>query len=159
VQKDARVVELIVGSTAVSSLPPPARTQPAVERPSAGNSGPVSQAAQVPKLATPVQSNPLPPPSTSFIGAQVIQQVNPSIPTDLRSMITADLQIDVAVTIDARGRVTDARVTSAKGAIARLITDEVLRAARMFRFRPAQDNNRSVESQVVLTFRFGRTNQ
>jgi len=30
----------------------------------------------------------------------------------------------------------------------------VLQAARLFLFRPAQDNNRNVESKMVLTFRF-----
>ena len=91
---------------------------------------------------------------TSVVGPHLIRPVNPAIPLELRSKITPDVQIDVAVTIDANGKVTDATLASTKGAAARFISGEVLRSARLFFFRPAQDNNRNVESKMVLTFRF-----
>lgn len=90
----------------------------------------------------------------SFVPPHLIRQVDPAIPLDMRSMITPDLQIDIAVTIDPNGKVTDAKVASANGGAARFISAEVLQAARRFLFRPAQENNRNVESKMVLTFRF-----
>jgi TonB family protein len=72
-------------------------------------------------------------------------------------MITTDVQIDVAVSVDANGKVTGAQVASTKGAAARLLTIEALKAAQLFRFQPAQENNRNVASSMVLTFRFART--
>jgi TonB family protein len=92
---------------------------------------------------------------TSFVGPHVIRQVNPSIPMELRARITPDTQIEVALTIDTSGNVTNAKIASMKGAATGFISAEVLRAARLFQFRPAQENNRNIESQMVLTFRFG----
>jgi outer membrane biosynthesis protein TonB len=80
--------------------------------------------------------------------------VNPSIPLDLRSKITSDVHIDVAVTIDVNGKVTDAKITSLQGGVARFISGQVLQAARLFQFRPAQENNKNVDSKMILTFRF-----
>jgi hypothetical protein len=91
---------------------------------------------------------------TSFVGPHLIRPVNPAIPLELRSRITQDLQIEVAVTIDTNGKVTDAKLASTKGAAARFISAEVLQAARLFLFRPAQDSNRNVESKMVLAFHF-----
>jgi hypothetical protein len=94
------------------------------------------------------------PQVTSFVGPHLIRQVDPVIPFALKSRITPDLEIEVAVTIDVNGKVTDAKVASTKGAAARFVSDDVLQAARLFLFRPAQDNHRSVESKMLLTFRF-----
>jgi TonB family protein len=72
-------------------------------------------------------------------------------------MIMTDVQIDVAVAIDPNGKVTGARVASTRGTAAGLLTVEALKAAQLFRFQPAQENNRNVPSSMVLTFRFART--
>jgi TonB family protein len=74
-------------------------------------------------------------------------------------MITTDVQLDVAVAIDANGKVTGARVASTKGAAAGLLTIEALKAAQLFRFQPARENGRNVASSMVLTFRFARTSK
>jgi TonB family protein len=69
-------------------------------------------------------------------------------------MISPGLNIEVGVTIDVDGNVSNAKLVSTNGAGVRLIENEVLQAARLFRFRPAQDNHGNVESQMVLTFHF-----
>jgi proteasome lid subunit RPN8/RPN11 len=151
---ETETMKLIVTLPVITlAAPPPAEnsSQPAVER------RPIAQnEAQEPSII-PTASGRGPqqlPPVSSFVGPQLIRRVDPAIPTDLRSKITSDTRVDVAITIDVSGRVTDARVTSTSGAVGRLITFEVLQAARLFQFRPAHDKNRSVESQVDLTFRF-----
>jgi len=132
--------------------PPNDPTQPAVERRTiAQNEVPL---APVNPAATAKADPSQPARVTSVVGPHLIRPVNPAIPLELRSKITPDVQIDVAVTIDANGKVTDATLASTKGAAARFISGEVLRSARLFFFRPAQDNNRNVESKMVLTFRF-----
>jgi hypothetical protein len=152
---ETKVSELIVATSVVRpEAPPPTNnpTQPAIER------RPVAQdeasLAPVTRATSGKASPSQPPPVTSFIGPHLIRQVNPSISTELRSRITPDLQIEVAVTIDANGKVTGAKVASTKGAAARFISAEVLRTARLYLFRPAQENNRNVESEMMLTFRF-----
>jgi TonB family protein len=82
--------------------------------------------------------------------------VNPSVPLDVKPLITGETQIDVTVRIDSAGKVTRAQVTSSRGAAARLVQAEAVRAALLFRFQPARENDRAVQSRMVLTFRFKR---
>ena len=118
----------------------------------------------------PVTAPPAPPPETrvptaskppaaaapsSFVGPQVTHQATPAVPREVRTMLTADVQLNVEVSIDAAGKVTDARLASSHGSFAGLLTIEALKAARVFRFRPAQENGRNVPSVMTLTFRFG----
>jgi len=94
------------------------------------------------------------PSVTNFAGPQITYRVNPSVPLDVRALMTGETQIDVTVKLDAAGKVTDAQVTSAQGAAARLVTAEAIKAARLCRFQPARENGRPVSSRMVLTFRF-----
>jgi TonB family protein len=112
----------------------------------------------VPPDSTPAP--PVLPPSPAaptFVGPQVIHRVTPAVPRGVGPMIVNDVQVDVAVTIDANGKVTGARVVSTKGTAAGLLTIEALKAAQLFRFQPAQENDRKVGSSMVLTFRFAQT--
>ncbi|MCU1257294.1 MAG: Gram-negative bacterial TonB protein C-terminal, partial [Bryobacterales bacterium] len=86
-----------------------------------------------------------------------VHQVTPAVPLGVASRIRTEVQIDVMVTVDVQGRVIGTRVISRKGAAAGLLSNEALKAAQLFRFRPAQDNNRNVQSDMVLTFRFAPT--
>jgi outer membrane biosynthesis protein TonB len=58
------------------------------------------------------------------------------------------------VAIDQAGNVTGARVTSTQGEKARLLVTEALRAARESHFRPAREGEKTVPSQMVLSFLF-----
>ena len=74
-------------------------------------------------------------------------------------MITTDVQVDVAVIIDADGKVISTRVAFTKGAAAGLLTIQALKAAQLFRFQSAREDGKNVVSSTVLTFRFARTAQ
>jgi len=124
---------------------------------------PLAPTAIVPPPALPPRSEPVIPPAapspvapsvTNFAGPQITYRVNPSVPLDVRALMTGETQIDVTVKLDAAGKVTDAQVTSAQGAAARLVTAEAIKAARLCRFQPARENGRPVSSRMVLTFRF-----
>ena len=126
------------------------------EPPAAQNVPPLALDQQRPVVAVPT---PLPPPvptpvENRYVGPQIIHKAAPAIPLGVGPKITTAVQIDVTVTIDEDGKVTGARVTSRSGAAAGLLTLEALKAAQLFRFRPAEENNRSVRSEMVLTFRF-----
>ena len=86
--------------------------------------------------------------------AAMLHQISLEIPDDLRSAIKEQAFVNVSVAIDPKGKVTTAEVESTKGDEADLLTDEALRVARRFRFRPGRQGSKSVASQMVLTFVF-----
>jgi len=86
--------------------------------------------------------------------AAMLHQISLEIPDDLRSAIKEQAFVNVSVAIDPKGKVTTAEVESTKGDEADLLTDEALRVARRFRFRPSRLGSKTVASQMVLTFVF-----
>jgi TonB family protein len=84
----------------------------------------------------------------------MLHQISLEIPSDLRSTIKEQAFVNVSVEIDPKGKVTTAEVESTKGEEADLLTDEALRVARRFRFRPSRQGSKSIASQMVLTFVF-----
>jgi len=142
--RETKISELAFAPTAVTPPPAPQNTTPP---------------AIVPPRADPVIPAQPKLPSTSFVAPQIIYRVNPAVPLDVRALIAVETQIDVTVKIDAAGKVTDAQVTSTRGAAARLVAAEAIKAARLFRFQPARENDRAVQSRMVLTFRFRRTGE
>ena len=172
---------VVVADPPVNTVPPPpaettivqpaptasAQTAPVIpprlpDNPAAVPSAParLDASAPAPRIDTGTAAPPPAPvsrPSTAFIGPQVIHQVSPAVPRGVGPRLTTDVQVDVEVAVDAKGRATGARVASTKGAGAELLTIEALKAAQLFRFRPAQENGRNVASTMVLTFRFDRS--
>lgn len=110
---------------------------------------PAPQVASPPRPAASAQ-----PRRSTYVGPQVLQRVNPVIARDVRSKMPSDIEVDVTVFIDTNGAVTDARVVSTKGGLPGLVANEALRAARLFRFSPASENDRNIASQMTLSFRF-----
>lgn len=117
-------------------------------------------AASVPTAVSPVkppvvETEPAPkinrPPIES---AAMLHQISLEIPSDLKPAIKEQAFVNVAVEIDPRGKVTTAEVKSTKGEEADLLTEEALRVARRFRFRPSRQGSKTVASQMVLTFVF-----
>jgi hypothetical protein len=148
-----QIIELIASAPIVKpDAPPPSNNS--TQLPIEGRPVTQDQVSLAPVSGSGKAVPSQPPPVTTFVAPHVIRQVNPSIPVDLKYRITPDLQIEVLVTIDENGKVADARLGEMKGAGARFISAEVLRATRLFLFRPAQDNHRNVKSSMVLTFRF-----
>ncbi len=76
------------------------------------------------------------------------------VPSNLKPKIQSEVRVDVVVAIDQAGNVTNARVASTQGESAALLAPEALRAARQSRFRPAREGEKTVQSQMVLTFQF-----
>ena len=103
----------------------------------------VAEADTTPKI------KPTPSESTAML-----HQISLEIPDDLRSAIKEQALVNVSVAIDPKGKVTTAEVESTKGDEADLLTDEALRVARRFRFRPSRQGSKSVASQMMLTFVF-----
>jgi hypothetical protein len=139
--------------TAITPAPP-------VTPPISG-AAPLTPAALPPTAAPPAAaersaspSPSLPSPTYTRVGAQVIHQAPLAVPRGVGPKITTDVELDVEVVIDVKGKVTRARVVSTKGAAAGLLAIEALKAAQLFRFQPAQENGRNISSLMVLTFRF-----
>jgi TonB family protein len=166
-------------ATSATSRPfvlPSRNSRPPAE-PAAGSEPPVAAPGpilpKVPAISEPVVGNPTAPPAQTpraantaaansaatavphtFTASRVIHQVKPAVPRGVGPEITSDVQVDVEVTIDSKGKVTGARVASTKGAAADLLTIEALKAAQLFRFQPAEDDGRAVPAVTILTFRF-----
>ena len=102
-------------------------------------------------LQTPDKPSPV---ERRFVAPQIVHQVAPAIPLGVGTKITTSIQIDVKVTVDDSGKVVGAHVSSSRGAAAGLLTLEVLKAAQLFRFLPARENDRPVRGEAILTFRF-----
>jgi hypothetical protein len=146
--------------------PPPPAAQPPLATPPLLAAAPVATPVTPPTVAPPPRAEGSAPPSPSIpspvytrIGPQIIHQAAPAVPRGVGPKITSDVQLDVEVAIDAKGKVTHARVVSTKGAAAGLLAIEALKAAQLFRFQPAQENGRSIASVMVLTFRFDQVGQ
>lgn len=148
-------------ASAETKIPPVAPVTPhpvaeAPPKPAAETSRP----EPAPRESAAPDSTSAPPVTASssrlYVAPQVIHQAIPAVPHRVEPMITSDVQVDVSVSIDAKGKVTGARVASTKGAAAGLLTIEALKAAQLFRFRPAQENGLDVAGTMVITFRFAR---
>jgi TonB family protein len=78
--------------------------------------------------------------------------VKPSTPSNVRNLISEDVQINVRVEIDATGRVVRAEPVS-KGKHD-FLTSLALEAARQWRFAPARQASQNVSSSAVVGFQF-----
>ena len=123
---------------------------------------PKTPAAPVLPIPTPVrrpQAESLTAPTVHTVAARSHEPfVGPLIPLDipsnLKPKIQSEARVEVVVAIDQEGKVTDARVSSTTGDNALLLVSEALRAARQSRFRPAREGQKTVDSQMVLSFQF-----
>jgi TonB family protein len=110
---------------------------------------PAIRASQVSRVQ-PVMKTVAAESSEPFVGPLIALDV----PSSLKPKIQSEVRVDVVVAIDEDGKVTAARVASTKGESAPLLVTEALRAARQSRFRPAKEGEKTVQSQMVLTFQF-----
>ena len=79
-------------------------------------------------------------------------QIPLDVPPELRSKIGTEARVTVTVTVDEAGKISDAKATSIKGQSADLLIPEALKAARLFRFRPAREGEKAVRGQADLSF-------
>jgi Gram-negative bacterial TonB protein C-terminal len=104
-----------------------------------------------PPVSQPTTSRSL---TDTFTGPEVLQSVSPLVTQSVRKQMKSDIEVGVMVQIDANGHVTEARIVSTKGALPGMVTDEALRAALLFRFKPARADGRNIPSQMRLAFHF-----
>jgi TonB family protein len=125
-------------------------------------SAPAAEAGAVHPAALAPRPQPETPSVTSAVRTVAARSSEPfvgpliplEIPAKVKSKIQAEVRVDVVVAIDQEGNVTGAHITSTKGERARLLETEALRAARQSRFRPAREGEKTVPSQMILTFLF-----
>jgi proteasome lid subunit RPN8/RPN11 len=146
-------------SIAAPELPDPTLTSP-VRAPSVSEMNEV-RAGQAPVPPAPIVVSPpavlAGPRSSAYSRPQAIKRVQPTLSREVQSMMTTDIELEVLVSLDADGRVVDARIESTKGSLPELVVSEALRAAKLSRFRPARRNDVTVPSEMTLSFRFPRT--
>jgi TonB family protein len=133
---DPAVIPLAVSQT--PPAPPPRADSESQPPPSAAAAPPAQPASGM----TPDFRPPL-----------ALNQISPRLPADLRWIAVKPVVIAIRVTIDKQGKVAKAEPISAKG-INGFLVNEAVRAARSWRFQPAQRGGAPVESEMVLQFVF-----
>jgi protein TonB len=86
--------------------------------------------------------------------AVAIKKIAPTFPPELQSLAVTRKVIEVTVTIDKTGTVTNAEAIPQKNTSLFLINSAVS-AARLWKFQPALRDNKPVASESVLQFVFG----
>jgi TonB family protein len=132
----------------ISTPAPVEETPAAVENPAIVTPAPPSPAV---KRATETEA---PRNTRDSARAGMIHQVSLEVPAEFRSEIDSPVTVDVNVSIDPQGKVTNAAVSSTKGTGAELLTPQALKAARWFRFQPTRKGNKAIASEMILSFVF-----
>jgi TonB family protein len=101
---------------------------------------------------TPAQSQAGSPATVGLVPGKVVRQVLPDVPRKARDTIQGTVRVGVRVRVDALGNVARAKLDSPGPSkyFARL----ALKAARRWRFRPAEVDARNVASEWILRFQF-----
>jgi TonB family protein len=84
----------------------------------------------------------------------VAEQVLPDVPVGARNTIRGTVRVGVRVSVDADGKVTQATLDSAGPS--RYFANLALQAARSWKFKAPQIDRKSVPSEWLLRFHFGR---
>lgn len=106
-------------------------------------------------------ARPSPPPpaetqhsAKGTVPGKVLQQVVPNVPPSARNTITGKIKMNVRVSADAAGKVSDAKLISQ--AESKYFARLALEAARQWSFTPAQVDGHAVASEWTLRFQFAR---
>lgn len=125
---------------------PPAPQPPPVKEP---QPAPVRETAPVKETAAAQV-----PPSEPYIAPQPVAQVQPVVPTALRSMLFRPTQVQIKVKVDENGAVVAAEPGKSKDALGNVLSGLAVDAARRWRFKPALRNSRPVAGDAVISFNF-----
>ena len=126
---------------------------------------PLIQATNLPSVPIGVagllpQRNAGPGDTIDYVGPKAIRSVQPSLNATSTGMERAFAQtnkphsVEVEVSIDERGSVSNATVGASTGPFAYLFVDAALAAARRWQFEPARRGGRPVASKMTLKFDF-----
>lgn len=138
---------------------PAASPPPVAASPAPVVAEPPHLALSLPAAPAPIAGLPGPaiaPPPITYVAAVPIRRINPTVPAGLRHLIQDPVSIEVRVTIDAEGKVVDAKPVNASGSSQKLLSPGVVQAARLWRFEPARKNGQRVGSETTLRFAFER---
>ncbi len=112
-----------------------------------------------PAPAEPTTSSTAPAATTAapnaVVKGEVLQQVLPDVSRSARSTITGKIKVSVQVAVDASGKVTQAKLTSAGPS--RYFAGQALSAARRWTFSPPEVGGQKKDSEWLLRFQFGRS--
>lgn len=89
-----------------------------------------------------------------FLPPQPVQQVMPTIRSSLMNTITPGTKVEVLVRIDTRGRVKHAEIAPASKDIDIGVQKAAIDAAEQWRFAPAWQDGRKVDSEDTIVFEF-----
>jgi len=85
--------------------------------------------------------------------AVAIAKTQPRYPEELRALLVKNITVEVRVTIDTAGKVTQAEAIPQKN-MSQLLLNSVLSASRLWKFKPALRNHEPVVSESILEFVF-----
>ena len=85
---------------------------------------------------------------------QPLERVSPITSPFGESLVYGATQMEVHVAIDARGRVSEARLARPVSKPNELLAKQALAAARQWTFVPAQRGGQPVEGEFTIQFRF-----
>jgi TonB family protein len=91
----------------------------------------------------------------NYVEPRPIRSVEPYVFRSMRKLLPPGARVKVKVQIDEQGKVIRAEPV-ADGSADAFLTNLSLDAARKWRFTPARRDNKKVESEVTLEFRFDR---
>jgi TonB family protein len=156
---DRRAEQPAPGASQQKTIPHPAESEPSV--PSASPVPPGSGKAEKPvdrstAVASPTPAAPQTPihlPTASAPG-EVVQPVVPPVSRRSRSTITGKVRVGVRVSVDASGRVVEARLESPGSS--RYFAKLALDSSRRWKFRPPERNGEALPSEWILRYVFGR---
>jgi len=158
----APIVAVILAALAVAGLKLGSRhAEPSPTSSSAPQNKPTPAPAQtVPKVAQteppPLSHSPaLTGTTNAVVKGEVLEQVLPDVPNSASDTITGTVRVRVRVAVDAAGNVSDATLDSAGPS--KYFANLALRAARRWKFKPAQKNGQDVPSEWMLNFGFKNT--
>jgi hypothetical protein len=77
-----------------------------------------------------------------------------TFPADLTALIIKPKIVEIKVAIDVTGRVVKAEAMASKEWVPQLMTVTAVRAARLYRFKPARRGAQPIPSEMILQFRF-----
>jgi hypothetical protein len=118
---------------------------------------PAPQAVPDSRQAAPAVARP--PAASSIQVAEPIREIRPQIPPQLKNMVLTDNVVEVLVHISDAGKVTGAKLGTAKGPSAGFLSKLAVNAALGWQFKPATLNGKAIESDKIIEFRFRPTNR
>ncbi len=139
---------------------PPAVSPPADENSKPSNTVPSKapqSTAAIPVVVTPAKSQATvqpPPLPATLVPPRPLRQVLPDIREIAPILMQVNPRVEVEVEIDAKGRVTGARIISHGKKIKQVLAGAALSAARQWIFEPAKLHGQAVPSTHVIVFEF-----